>query len=54
MLKSIFVYAGLAVAPANVLATPRSLILEESEIRFLVKEMGVPSCWCVQALRRRD
>ncbi len=42
MLKSIFVYAGLAVASANVLATPRSLILEESEIRFLVKEMGVP------------
>jgi polyisoprenoid-binding protein YceI len=42
MLKSILLYAGLAVASANVLAAPRSLILEQSEIRFLVKEMGVP------------
>jgi polyisoprenoid-binding protein YceI len=42
MLKLILLYAGLAVASANVLATPRELVLAESEIRFVVKEMGVP------------
>jgi len=42
MYKSIVLATCLGFASLNVLATPRTLIPNESQIAFVVKEMGVP------------